>query len=55
MTDNPTVIAEQVIFMDASGRVTVDRDRAVRGEALRTYSDGTTESTLFTIDPSATP
>jgi hypothetical protein len=47
---DPTVTSETLILIDAAGEVTEDRSRAVRGEILQSMSDGTTLSTLFTIE-----
>jgi predicted metal-dependent peptidase len=49
----PTVVETVLIEVDAEGRVTEDRTQAVGGEVIETLSDGTSRSTLFTIDPSA--
>jgi len=50
MAEEPTVVGEQVIWVDAHGDVTQDKAAAVRGEVLQTLSDGTTRSTLFVIE-----
>lgn len=50
MADDATVVAEQVIWVDADGNVTADKDAAVSGEVLQELSDGTTRSTLFEIE-----
>jgi len=45
-----TVVSEQVIWVDANGNVTADKDAAVNGEILETLSDGTIRSTLFVVE-----
>jgi len=44
-----------LILVDADGKVTDDRDKAVRGEIVEADADGQTTSTMFTIErPSVT-
>jgi hypothetical protein len=46
----------QVIWVDASGKVTEDKDAAVRGELIERLPDGTTRHTLFSVtEPAPTP
>jgi hypothetical protein len=52
MSDAETV-SEQVIWVDADGNVTQDKDKAVEGEIVEKLSDGTTRSTLFVIEDQA--
>jgi predicted metal-dependent peptidase len=42
-----------VVMLDAEGRATDDPRRTVRGEIQETKPDGSTEVTLFEVDPSA--
>lgn len=50
----PTVLETVLVLVDAEDRVTEDRALAVGGEVLERLSDGTSRSTIFTIDaPSA--
>lgn len=43
------VVSEQLILVDADGHVTEDRERAVRGEVVRRYDDGSEQNTLFEL------
>lgn len=49
------LVKEQVIWVDADGNVTDDPAAAVRGEIIRTFDDGTTENTLFTVEGTDEP
>lgn len=42
---------ETLILLDADGKVTDDRERAVGGEIVGTAPDGSVTSTLFTLRP----
>lgn len=50
---NPEAADETVVWVDGDGHVTDNPDEAVRGEILQRQSDGTTMSTLFTVDSPA--
>jgi hypothetical protein len=47
----PPGTTEEVIWVDARGRVLPDQQGAVRGETIVTFPDGRTEYTLFTLQP----
>lgn len=47
------MVEETLILTDADGNITEDRDQAVGGEVVQQLEDGTTRSTLFTLDHDA--
>lgn len=54
--EEPRAVAERVIWVDAHGQVTDDKDLAAGGEIIETLADGSTRSTVFTLgDQGRTP
>jgi hypothetical protein len=50
---DPEVTDEEVVFYDADGNVTEDKDKAVSAEVTQTMADGSVRHTLMRSRPSS--